>query len=31
MSEDILEALNFIPVSSCNYTEWIEVGMALKH
>lgn len=31
MSEDILDALDFIPVSSCNYTEWIEVGMALKH
>ena len=31
MKEDILEALDHIPVSSCNYTEWIEVGMALKH
>lgn len=31
MKEDILEALEHIPVSSCNYTEWIEVGMALKH
>lgn len=31
MKEDILEALDYIPVSSCNYTEWIEVGMALKH
>lgn len=31
MKEDILDALDFIPVSSCNYTEWIEVGMALKH
>lgn len=31
MKEDILEALAHIPVSSCNYTEWIEVGMALKH
>ena len=31
MSEDILEALDHIPVSNCNYTEWIEVGMALKH
>lgn len=31
MKEDILEALDHITVSSCNYTEWIEVGMALKH
>lgn len=31
MKDDILDALDFIPVSSCNYTEWIEVGMALKH
>lgn len=31
MKEDILDALDFIPVSSCNYTEWIEVGMALKY
>lgn len=31
MKEDILEALDHIPASSCNYTEWIEVGMALKH
>lgn len=31
MKEDILEALDHIPVSSCNYTEWIEVGMALKY
>lgn len=31
MKEDILEVLDHIPVSSCNYTEWIEVGMALKH
>lgn len=31
MKEDILEALDHIPVSCCNYTEWIEVGMALKH
>lgn len=31
MKEDILDALDFIPVSSCNYTEWVEVGMALKH
>ena len=31
MKENILEALDHIPVSSCNYTEWIEVGMALKH
>jgi RecA-family ATPase len=31
VKDDILDALDFIPVSSCNYTEWIEVGMALKH
>lgn len=31
MKEDILDALDHIPVSCCNYTEWIEVGMALKH
>ena len=31
MKDEILDALDFIPVSSCNYTEWIEVGMALKH
>lgn len=31
MKDDILDALDFIPVSNCNYTEWIEVGMALKH
>lgn len=31
MKDDILDALDFIPVSGCNYTEWIEVGMALKH
>lgn len=31
MKDDILDALDFISVSSCNYTEWIEVGMALKH
>ena len=31
MKDDILDALDSIPVSSCNYTEWIEVGMALKH
>ena len=31
MKDDILDALDFIPVSGCNYTEWIEVGMALNH
>lgn len=28
---DLLEALNYIPPSSLDYTEWINVGMALKH
>lgn len=28
---ELLEALNYIPPSALNYTEWITVGMALKH
>ena len=28
---DLIEALNYIPPSSLDYTEWINVGMALKH
>lgn len=28
---DLMEALNHIPPSSLDYTEWINVGMALKH
>lgn len=27
---DLLDALNAIPVESCNYQEWVDVGMALK-
>lgn len=28
---ELLEALNYIPPSALNYTEWVTVGMALKH
>ena len=28
---DLIEALNHIPPSSLDYTEWVTVGMALKH
>ena len=28
---DLTEALNYIPPSSLDYTEWVNVGMALKH
>lgn len=28
---DLIEALNHIPPSALNYTEWVTVGMALKH
>lgn len=28
---DLVEALNYIPASALNYTEWVTVGMALKH
>lgn len=28
---DLIEALNYIPPSSLDYTEWVNVGMALKH
>ena len=28
---DIIDLLDHIPVSSLDYTEWITVGMALKH
>ena len=28
---NLLEILSFIPPSSCDYNEWVAVGMALKH
>lgn len=28
---DLLEALKYIPPDSCDYQEWLSVGMALKH
>ena len=28
---DLLDALNAIPVESCDYQTWVDVGMALKH
>ena len=28
---DLLELLNYIPPSSLDYQEWVNVGMALKH
>lgn len=28
---DLTELLNYIDPSSCSYTEWVNVGMALKH
>ena len=28
---DLIEALNYIPPSSLDYQEWVNVGMALKH
>lgn len=30
MKDSVLEALDFIDVSSLNYQEWIQIGMALK-
>lgn len=30
MENKILEALKFIPAADCSYTEWVQVGMALK-
>ena len=30
MKNNLLEILNYIPAESCNYTEWLNVGMALK-
>ena len=31
MNNNLLEILSFIPPSSCDYNEWVAVGMALKH
>jgi len=28
---ELTEALNYIPPSALNYTEWVTIGMALKH
>lgn len=28
---ELIEALNYIPPSALNYTEWVTIGMALKH
>lgn len=28
---DLIKALNYIPPSALDYTEWVNVGMALKH
>lgn len=31
MENNLIEILNHIPPQSCNYQEWVNVGMALKH
>lgn len=31
MENNLIEILQYIPPESCNYQEWVNVGMALKH
>ena len=28
---NLLKALKYIPAADCDYQEWVNVGMALKH